>query len=117
MLASWRHYSLELQKVVQMAIYLDAFLDFFAMRCWVSGLSFCGAKVCLLPVSRVSPSNDVNVVEHGEIMDSDSDEEEGSKKSGLDEFDSDGNPIPKSKKQKEECKQQWEMDIFEQYFN
>ena len=48
----------------------------------------------------------LNVVEHGEIMDSDSDDEDGSKKSGLDEFDSDGNPIPKSKKQKEECKQQ-----------
>lgn len=43
----------------------------------------------------------LNVVEHGEIDDSDSEDENGDQskdKSNLDDFDSDGNPIPKTKK-------------------
>lgn len=43
----------------------------------------------------------LNVVEHGEIDDSDSEDENGDQskdKGNLDDFDSDGNPIPKTKK-------------------
>jgi hypothetical protein len=41
----------------------------------------------------------LNVVEHGDIDDSDSEDENGDKDKGnLDDFDSDGNPVPKTKK-------------------
>ena len=41
----------------------------------------------------------LNVVEHGEIEDSESDDEnDATDKKGLDDFDSDGNPKQKSKK-------------------
>ena len=41
----------------------------------------------------------LNVVEHGEIEESESDDEDdGTDKKGLDDFDSDGNPKQKSKK-------------------